>query len=363
MQRPRVKPEHRPYRLADGTIRIGGRVYGAAAEIPDPSGAIWTLLTAMDGTRDPARLAAHVRVSHQEQSTDDILAAIGQLCASGYIEDGAVDPPDDFSETERERYSRSHAFYRWLDLQPREDGWQVQRMLRGARATVLGIGGTGGAAALALASTGVGRLHLVDRDVVDLSNLNRQLLYLESDLSRPKVDAAVRRLRQTNSDILVTGEQTEIRGAADIAKLADDCDILVMAADEPTGVRRWANEACLSTRTRWVNAGYSGPQVTATAYVPGDGPCFECVQAASDAEAPELWHDTDDRPKPRFAAASAVSGGMSGLLAGHLAIAQLTGVPAVHPGTVYAMTLIDLSHHFTRQFPRDADCPACAGRS
>jgi molybdopterin/thiamine biosynthesis adenylyltransferase len=80
--------------------------------------------------------------------------------------------------------------------------------LRASRVTVVGVGGTGGVAALALAAAGVGQLHCVDPDVVDLSNLGRQVVYTEDDTGRPKVGGAVARLRRLNADIAVSGEDT-----------------------------------------------------------------------------------------------------------------------------------------------------------
>jgi hypothetical protein len=67
MTRPRVKPEHAPYRVADGKIRIGVVSYGLAAELADPDGWVWTMLMAMDGTRDLSRIIEHVSQVHPGQ--------------------------------------------------------------------------------------------------------------------------------------------------------------------------------------------------------------------------------------------------------------------------------------------------------
>src|SRR6185437_7359027 len=101
---------------------------------------------------------------------------------------------------------------RWMDLSPRASPWSAQLRLRRARVLVLGVGGTGGAAAQILVASGVGAVHTVDPDVVELSNLNRQLLYRETDIGRPKTDAALAALRALNSDVTVTGERYEVRG-------------------------------------------------------------------------------------------------------------------------------------------------------
>ena len=99
-----------------------------------------------------------------------------------------------------------------MDLTPRESTWHAQLRLRRSKAIVIGLGGTGGAAAMALAMSGVGHVHCVEPDLVELSNLNRQILYTEKDIGLPKVDAAVERLRSSNSDIMVTGDRVEVDG-------------------------------------------------------------------------------------------------------------------------------------------------------
>src|SRR5262249_57258164 len=129
-------------------------------------------------------------------------------------------------------------------------------------------------AALGLVASGVGRLHCVDADTVELTNLNRQILYGESDLGRPKVEVAADRLRHLNSGVALTTARETVIGEADVRALASGCDVLVLCADRPSEIRLWANRACLATGTPWVDAGYHGPMVAAAAYVPGEGPCY-----------------------------------------------------------------------------------------
>jgi ThiF family protein len=217
MRRPRVKPEHAPHRLSGGRIRIGGVSYGIAAEISDPDG-------------------------------------------SGYLEDAAAPDPAELSDRDKERYDRARGYYRWLDLTPRASTWEPQVKLAGARVTVVGVGGTGGVAALALAAAGVGRLHCVDPDHVELSNLSRQVLYTEDDIGVAKADAAVARLRRLNTDISVSAERLRIGSVEDVLPLARDCDVLLLSADKPPEVRVWTNRACLAAGRPWVDsAGNAGP--------------------------------------------------------------------------------------------------------
>ena len=168
MLRPRVKPEHAPYRVAGGKIRIGGVSFGLAAEVSDPDGWVWTMLSAMDGSRGLPEIIEHVRAAHPAQAAGVLRRGALQLLRTGYVEDVAGPVPDGLTERDMRRYDRAVGYFRWMDLIPRESSWEPQARLRDARVTILGVGGTGGVAALALAASGVGHLHCVDPDEVEL---------------------------------------------------------------------------------------------------------------------------------------------------------------------------------------------------
>jgi molybdopterin/thiamine biosynthesis adenylyltransferase len=362
MARPQVKPEHLPSRIAGGRIRIGGASYGIAAEIDDPSGSVWTLLESMDGTRSAEEVVARVRRSHPQEPEADVHDAIEALAQAGHLEDADAPDPQDLTDRDRERHDRGRRYFRWVDPTPRSS-WEPQAMLRRARVTVAGVGGTGGVAAMALAASGVGRLHCVDGDVVELSNLNRQVLYTEDDIGIAKVDAAVQRLRRLNRDIEVTGDQRMLSGVDDLVELTQDCDLLLLAADRPMDLRTWANRACLATETPWITAGYHGPLVTVGAYVPGEGACYECLQTTQDEEGRAVGFRQGDAAQRGAAVAHAVTAppaGLSGHLAAHAVVALLTGAPTLTPGTIHGVNLVALDAPFRRADPRRLDCPACA---
>ncbi|WP_248961115.1 HesA/MoeB/ThiF family protein [Sphaerisporangium perillae] len=353
--RPRVKAEHRPHRYADGTVRIGGEIYGLAAEIDDPDGWVWAALSLMDGTLPVAQITSRLALAFRELSAAQAESLVAQLIASGYLEDAAAVPPPELSAREVDRYSRNHAFFRQVDLAPREHGWEAQLRLRNARVVVLGLGGTGSHAAWALAAAGVGRLHCVDPDVVEPSNLNRQVLYGEADIGRAKADVAVRRLRAVNSDVTITGERLRVGGQEELAELVSGADMLALCADEPRGhgLRVWANRACASAGIPWAGGGYSGPLVTVGVYEPGH-PCYECVSAGERAR--RRPGTPVDLGGPGVIATSA---GISGHLVAHAVITQLTGIPAIPPGRIGGLNLIAPDHLIDVRHPARDDCPVC----
>jgi molybdopterin/thiamine biosynthesis adenylyltransferase len=363
MRRPRLKAEHAPYRIAGHRIRIGGVSYGIAAEIEDPAGWIWILLESLDGTRTPAAVVDRVVGLHPAVSPGDVQAGLDQLVESGYVEDAAAAAPAGLTERDQERYDRTRGYFRWLDLTPRASTWEPQERLRRARVTVVGVGGTGGVAALALAAAGVGRLHCVDPDVVELSNLSRQVIYTEDDIGAPKAEAAVARLSRLNTDITVSGQRLRIGSVADLLPLAGGCDVLLLSADQPPDVRLWANRACIAADRPWVDAGYHGPLVSVGQYVPGTGACWEClhdIQQERHASLGAYFGDAAGRPGAVATAVGAVPAGISGYLAAHQVIALLTGVPPAQPGTIHAVNLAALDAPFVLNDPARRGCPGCA---
>jgi molybdopterin/thiamine biosynthesis adenylyltransferase len=219
---------------------------------------------------------------------------------------------------------------------------------------------------MALAAAGVGRLHCVDPDVVELSNLSRQVIYTEDDIGVSKAEAAVARLCRLNTDIAVSGQRLRIGSVEDVIPLASGCDVLLLSADQPPEVRVWANRACIAAGRPWVDAGYHGPLVQVGQYVPGTGACWECLHDASRERHAALgayFGDAPERGAAVGAAVGAVPAGISGYLAAHQVIALVTGVPPAMPGTIQAINLAALDAPFILADPPRRGCPGCATRS
>jgi molybdopterin/thiamine biosynthesis adenylyltransferase len=338
--RPRVKPEHGLEQTVDNRIRIGGAVYGIAAEVVDRTGGVWTMLNAADGTRSPDEIVQHVLSVHPGERGGAVYAALDQVADAGYLEDAAAPDPPLLTVREKERYERSRQFYRWVDLNPRDSSWDPQVRLKRARVVLVGLGGTGGAAALALAASGVGRLHCVDSDAVQLSNLNRQTMYAEADVGRPKVEVAMERLRRLNSDIDVTGECVNVRAESDLRPLVRNRDVFVLRADRPGEIRPGSTGSVSPPARR--------------------GPCYECAWLTEHEQHGVVYPDRRySVERDSSNAVTAASAGLSGLLAAHLTTALIAGVVPVEPGQTMGINLAAADHHILvthRQHPR---CPAC----
>ncbi|WP_394813822.1 HesA/MoeB/ThiF family protein [Streptomyces litchfieldiae] len=353
----------------DGNIRIGSVVFGIGAEIKDPDGWLWTLTSGADGSRTVDALVRHVLSGHPQLRPAHVRDALDQLADAGFLENAAAGRPPTLSPREAERYSRGVPLLRWMDLSPRASAWEAQARLKEATVLLIGLGGVGGVAAQALVASGVGHLHCVDSDVVALSNLNRQVLYRESDLGAGKVPAALAHLRALNSDVTVTGAETRVSSADELAHLLADppagapYDALLLCADQPPDIRRWANAVCRARGVPWVDGGYRGPLITAGVYSPGRGACWECLRAGEfDRRDLRLAPGQDESPaSPRMPwnPVNAVTAGVAGSLMAHAALALLTGIPPTEPGFRFGLNLMALDDVTYSRFPPRADCPVC----
>jgi len=159
-------------------------------------------------------------------------------------------------------------------------GYNGQLKLRNARVCIVGLGGLGSPAALQLAAMGVGFLRLVDHDVVDLSNLQRQHLYGVNYLGYPKVEVATKRLRELNPGIEVEPLplSLNVNNAEDIVR---DTDVVVDGLDLMTP-RYALNRACLKLGTPYVFGAAIMSFGNVSTIIPGKTPCLECFQGDLD---------------------------------------------------------------------------------
>ena len=154
-------------------------------------------------------------------------------------------------------------------------GERGQERLKRAKVFIAGAGGLGSPISIYLAVAGVGQIRIVDREVVELSNLNRQILHWDKDLARPKVESAGEKLQQMNSDIKIE-IITESISEDNILKLVGDCQLIVDAMDNfPT--RYLLNQAALSKDIPFFHGSVYGLDGMASTIIPGETACFRCM--------------------------------------------------------------------------------------
>jgi molybdopterin/thiamine biosynthesis adenylyltransferase len=221
-----------------------------------------------------------------------------------------------------------------------------QAQLRQSTALVAGVGGLGGTAALYLAAAGIGRLVLVHRGDLTLSNMNRQILMREDWIGRPRVVMAQKRIQEINSDVRVDIFNKQISDES-AAVFIQDADI-ALSARPNFQERRHLNAACVGKGIPMVEAAMNGMEAYLFNVIPGSSPCLNCVFPADDPEWQELG----------FPVLGAVSGSLGCLMAIET-IKLLTGFGKPLASRMLTFNLSDM-HFVTLTIHRDEQCPVCS---
>ncbi len=252
-----------------------------------------------------------------------------------------VEVPKRLSAEQRERYSRH--------LLIPEIGLEGQQKLLDAKVLLLGAGGLGSPSALYLAAAGVGTLGVVDNDVVDLSNLQRQVAHSNDRIGVPKVDSAEIAIKEINPDVNVVKYQTRL-DASNIMEIVTGYDVIVDGLDNfPT--RYLLNDASVRLGIPVVSASILGFDGQLSVFKPHDGPCYRCLYPT---------------PPPAELAPSCGANGVLGVLPGTMGLLQSTEVIKLIVGSgdplVGRLLLYDaLAASFTElKVRRDPDCPICS---
>ena len=252
-----------------------------------------------------------------------------------------VEVPRRLTAEQRERYSR-HI------LIP-EIGLEGQLKLLDAKVLLLGAGGLGSPTALYLAAAGVGTLGIVDDDVVDLSNLQRQIAHSNDRIGVPKVDSAEQAIHDINPDVEVVKYQTRL-DASNIMEIIEGYHVIVDGVDNfPT--RYLLNDATVRLQIPVVSASILGFDGQLSVFAPYDGPCYRCLYPT---------------PPPAELAPSCGANGVLGALPGIMGVLQAIEVVKLVTGAgeplIGRLLLYEaLGTTFTNlKLRRDPDCPICS---
>jgi bacteriocin biosynthesis cyclodehydratase domain-containing protein len=258
-----------------------------------------------------------------------------------------------------DRYDRQLAYF--ADMAPGRAA-ELQLRLSRARVAIVGVGGLGTWTASALACAGIGHLVLVDDDRVDLSNLNRQLLYRRADVGRRKVEVAAEALGAFNPALAVTALARRVDGEAGAAAVVAGASFVVDTADSPPyAISRWLDAACVREGVPRISAGQFPPRVRiGPTYVPGRTGCLECQERAARRAFP-LYDELADlrRGEPTVAATLGPASGLVGSVIGMEIVHFLTGL--ARPATLGAGVTIDLRDLSLEweAVERDPECARC----
>ncbi len=245
--------------------------------------------------------------------------------------------------SDQERYSRQIRFS--------GIGSEGQQALLDTTVAIVGLGALGSFQAAALARAGCGRLILIDRDIVEFSNLQRQWLYDESDAAeaRPKAAAAAAALSKTNSQIAVMSTIADLT-ASNAEELLEEAALILDGTDN-FETRYLINDVAVKRGVPWVYGGVVGSYGLAMPVIPGTTACLRCV-----------YPEPPTGVQPTCETAGVVNTAASIVASVQVSLALRIATGNAPPGDI---TTVDVWTGQIRTLPapqRDAGCPCCAGR-
>lgn len=248
--------------------------------------------------------------------------------------------PVELSKEEMQRYSR-HI------IMP-EVGLEGQKKLKAARVLCIGTGGLGSPVSMYLAAAGVGTLGLVDFDIVDVTNLQRQIVHGQSDIGRRKVESAKMTLQEINPHIHIKTFDTRLT-SENAFELFRDFDIVVDGTDN-FATRYLVNDACVLMGKPNVYGSIFRFDGMATVFDSSRGPCYRCLY-------PE--------PPPPGMVPSCAEGGVLGILPGIIGVIQATETVKLIVGAgdllIGRLLKFDAMRMTFKEYKlrKDKDCPVC----
>jgi bacteriocin biosynthesis cyclodehydratase domain-containing protein len=356
--RPRLKDSVELFPTSDGDLYLLSATAGADFLISAPSEAERRVLGSLADGCDWDELASRAAQESPGFDDEDLQRTLRPLFELDLIEDAAEVPHDRLAPEEVRRYDRQLAYF--SDLLPYGSSRSDRQVrLKDARIVVIGLGGLGSWAVWALACAGVGTIVGVDGDVVEPSNLNRQILYADGDIGRPKAEVAARTVLRFNPHVDFVPVPERLEGEREVADVIRGADFVIESADWPVHlIGRWVNAACGRARTPHVSASQFPPMVRiGPTVVPGRSACLECQEAAARESHPlfdELVAFRRRRPSraPTFGPACGLIGSMLATEAVH----HVTGL--ARPATEGRALMLDLRTLETTWHPIDPH-PAC----
>jgi len=230
-----------------------------------------------------------------------------------------------------------------------EVGVSGQEKLKAARILMVGAGGLGSPSALYLAASGVGEMTVIDPDVVDLSNLQRQILHDTSSVGKPKVESARERIREINPNVKINAIQDQLSND-NVRELVRECDVVVDGTDN-FQTRYMVNDACIFEGKLNVYGSIFRFEGQSTVFCDPQGPCYRCLYP----EAP-----------PPGMVPSCAEGGVLGILPGIIGVIQATEAIKIILGEGEPLSgRLLLYNALTMKFRelkirKDPSCPVCS---
>lgn len=229
-----------------------------------------------------------------------------------------------------------------------EVGGKGQKKLLNSKVLIVGAGGLGSPAAYYLAAAGVGTLVLADYDVVDLSNLQRQILHFTEDVGKPKVNSAEEKLRRLNPNLEITTINQKIT-AENVLDIIGDCDIIIDGSDNFSS-RYIVSDSCVLLGKPYIYGGVLRFEGQASVFSKDNGPCYRCLYP--EPPPPGMM------PSCQEAGVLGVVPGIIGLIQANEALKIIIGIGTTLSGKLLIFDALETSFR-TLKIKKRRDCQVC----
>lgn len=337
-----------------GAVLVVASSRNDSIELEDPHGQVAELLDVLEGGVASIRdLVARLGERGHTVTADEIAVAVESLDALGLVE-VAGQGLDSYAQSDR-HFSNLAYLDLFADLKTTIA--EHRRRLRDAHVVQLGTGGLGSNVLQSLSGLGVGRVTLLDDDLVEPSNFARQFVYRNDQIGTPKVEQAAEWVRAFDPDIEVSTVRRWVSSPADLRDVLDGADLVVSGIDQPDGVDLWVNEACLRAGLPWIRGGMSGRHLLYFSVDPSSPPCYRCYV---DGQTDDPQRRTADRLS-RVNRGCGPAAAMVGSLVAFEALRLLTGyAPPTASGKTVMIDTADSAIAEVVPWPAREGCPDCA---
>jgi molybdopterin/thiamine biosynthesis adenylyltransferase len=361
----RVMPQLKPISVVrrPAEVILLGRAL-EATYLDDGDGSVTTLLQLLaEGSHTVAELPAAMRERGFEVTEAEMVTAVDALDEVGVLLQAGADA--DLDAATRRRHESNLRFYDLFAGLGRTSA-DFHQAMAAADVLLLGAGGMGSGVLQSLIGLGVGRVRLVDFDVVEEKNLARQFAYGHDDVGRNKVDAARDwAARYSPGSTVVEAVHERVSDVDSLIRLGEGASLVVCAIDSPNDVHLLVNRACFGLGVPFVTGGLLYSTMFYWSVEPGVSPCRLCLELNREDEGnamPELADQSVVLPAGRV---NRATGPVAQLLAGFVTLEAgryLTGTdPAVAAGVYHTIELADGMRTIRAPWTRNARCPLCAG--
>jgi molybdopterin-synthase adenylyltransferase len=362
--RPKLQPTVVAVPLPRSRIAIqrGTRQASGYLFVEDPEGWRATVIKHMKGDCTVEELTRSLSNGSAGLDVTQLKYFVSDLAEAGIVADASFFATDGLRADEVDRYSRNLNGWSALSRDGRTAS-QLQQELGRGRVLMLGAGGLGSVASVALAMAGCHNITVVDFDTIELTNLNRQL-YTTGEVGMVKVDALKQRLEAINPDIRVDVVPTRLNGPEHVRRVVEQVapDIVVAAIDRPViAADRWISDACFKFGVPCICNSVSAGTGMVWSKVPGKTGCFNCDELWSKEKSPD--HYEVRRYREKFDVIPGTSAFSFGAMAVGAMIASevvrcLVKWPMATAGRLVVLDFASLTTTVTDK-PAHPDCPVC----